>query len=74
MDVADDAEGRVVIFSLDNSPLDEEAPPPPPNAGRNGWMRGTSRFLEALDSRYAAAFVAAVLVGVLVVGLLLTRR
>ena len=75
MDVADDADGRVAIFSVEESPPDPGAAQSAPDARPSTATRGAAHRLgAALDSRYAAAFIAAALVGILVLGLLLTRR
>jgi hypothetical protein len=75
MDVADDADGRVAIFAGDGEPAGSGPQRPPPGPGGTGGLAGAGRLLgEALDSRYGAAFVAAALVAVLVLGLVLTRH
>jgi hypothetical protein len=75
MDVADDADGRVVIFAGD-AELAGSMPERSPRApdGRGGLGDATHLFGEMLDSRYGAAFIAAALVAVLVLGLLLTHH
>jgi hypothetical protein len=76
MDVADDAAGRVEIFSIDGDPhvadphVDVEAA-----AGRR-VRDGSSpldRISAALNSRYAAVVIGNVLVVVLILGLALTH-
>jgi hypothetical protein len=75
MEVADDADGRVTIFSVDGiaeagvealaSEVPEPSQPPadePENVG------------VGVDGRYVAGAIAAVLVAVLVLGLLLLTR
>jgi hypothetical protein len=73
MDVADDADGRVAIFSVDGHP--EADPPGGPRPAQRGAFRGaTDRAGVWLDSPYAVPAIAAVLVLILVLGLLLSRH
>jgi hypothetical protein len=71
MDVADDADGRVAIFTVDARSTPER--PPPAAGGTGGVGAPGSRLGEVLDS-YGPAFIAVGLVVVLVLGLLLTRH
>jgi hypothetical protein len=74
MDVADDADGRVAIFTVDVAPARSTPERPPPAAGGTGGVGAPgSRLGEVLDS-YGPAFIAVGLVVVLVLGLLLTRH
>ncbi len=72
MDVADDADGRVVIFAADApaEPLGSPAEPPGP---RPTWS-AADRIGEWLDAPYAGVGIAVVLVMALVLGLLLSRH
>jgi hypothetical protein len=73
MDVADDAEGRVAIFSVDGRP-DADPPGEPLRVQRGSFRRATDRLGVWLDNPYAGAAIAAVLVLILVLGLLLSRH
>jgi hypothetical protein len=74
MEVADDADGRVAIFSLDVASADPE-PAPPTAEHRRDVGGGVGRHLsEALDNRYAPVFIGAALVVILVLGLVLARH
>jgi hypothetical protein len=71
MDEADDAVGRVAIFSIE--PAIELDPPPPP-AGRGSGSALPTRWIGAVaDAPLGAAVVAACLVLLLVLGLSLTH-
>jgi hypothetical protein len=73
MDVADDADGRVVIFSVGGHPqADSPDAPLPPHRG--AFRVATDRVGVWLDGTYAWAVIAAVLVVTLVLGLLLSRH
>ena len=72
MDVADDADGRVAIFSVED--LAEQVPPPPPPPGRGGAASVGAQIGRWLDDAYAGVGVAVVLVVILVLGLLLSRH
>jgi hypothetical protein len=73
MDVADDADGRVAIFSVDGTP--EAAAPGVAMAARHSAVRARAARVGAwLDGAYAGAVVAAALVVILVLGLLLSRH
>ena len=72
MDIPDDADGRVAIFTVDVLP--EE-----PEGGDAGVPRGpfhavVDRLGSWLDATYAGVAIAVVLALVLVLGLLLLRR
>ncbi len=74
MDVADDAAGRVAIFSVDTlHPTTAGGRPPPPPAPP-GWAGPAGRMGALLDSAYAGAGIAVVLVVILVLGLVLGRH
>jgi hypothetical protein len=72
MDLADDAEGRVAIFRVGESP---SAAPAPAGRGHRGGLAATADGLgRLLDGTYAGVGVAVVLVVILVLGLLLSRH
>lgn len=74
MEVADDADGRVAIFSVEDAPIGSPGSRSAPELGHPPH-RGAARSLgKALDSRLAPALLAAVLVLILVLGLMLTRH
>jgi hypothetical protein len=73
MDVADDADGRVAIFSV------EVHPQPAPSGGSPPLHRGPFRVATDhvggwLDGAYAGVAMAVVLVVILVLGLALSRH
>jgi hypothetical protein len=69
MDLADDAAGRVLIFSVDDDgPISPEASYPGP-PGRHAGRLG-----ELIDGRYTVVVAVNVLVVLLVLGLSLLRR
>ncbi|HSP64616.1 MAG TPA: hypothetical protein VLO10_00360 [Candidatus Deferrimicrobium sp.] len=69
MDLPDDADGRVAIFTVDE-PIDELPP-----AGAGGGSHGTLGRLGAwMDAAYAGVAIAVLLAVVLALGLLLLRR
>jgi hypothetical protein len=70
MELPDDAEGRIVIFTVGDSP---QAAPSPSLPGRRRLGRAGDRVAAGLDSRYVAPALAAVLVLLLLLGLLLKR-
>lgn len=72
MDLADDADGRVAIFTIDTSPaLPGELTP---NV-RRGWIHAVrDQVAASLDHPYAGVGVAAALLVILALGLLLLRR
>jgi hypothetical protein len=74
MEVADDAEGRVAIFSIDVGSADPETVPPTVDRPHEGQGGAGRRLGEALDSRYAPVFIGAALVIILVLGLVLARH
>ena len=73
MDVADDAEGRVAIFSVDASarPDTSQTPPPPAAPASAG---PAERLGALLDGAYAGVAIAVALVVILVLGLALGRH
>jgi hypothetical protein len=72
MDVADDAEGRVAILTVDTSPA---GPVGPSGVAHRGWKHaGAVRLAGWLDHAYAGVGVAAALLVILVLGLLFLRR
>jgi hypothetical protein len=74
MEVADDADGRVTIFSIDIGSADPETIPPTVERPQEGHGGAGRRLGEALDSRYAPVFIGAALVIILVLGLVLARH
>ncbi len=73
MDLADDADGRVAIFSVGE--LSSTPGPAPPGLAHRGRLAGSTAGIgRLLDGSYAAVAVAAVLVVILVLGLLLSRH
>ncbi len=73
MDVADDADGRVAIFTVDAAPIDPIADTPAPRPRRP--FHATMVLLgRRMDERSAVVAIAVALVAVLVLGLLLLRR
>jgi hypothetical protein len=70
MELPDDAEGRIVIFTVGDAP---EAAPGPSLPGRRRLGRVGERVAAALDSRYVAPALASLLVVLLLLGLLLKR-
>lgn len=66
MDLAEDADGRVAIYSVTDAEPVPAAPPAPSQAA--------ARLGRALDSRWAPAVIGVALVLILVLGLLLLRR
>jgi hypothetical protein len=72
MDLADDADGRVAILTVDTSP---SAPGGLSGVARRGWTHaGADRVAAWLDHAYAGVGVAAALLVILVLGLLFLRR
>ncbi len=74
MDVADDADGRVAIFSVDapDRPDAVATPPPLPHHPRPAGL--AERLGALLDSAYAGIGIAVMLAVILVLGLVLTRH
>jgi hypothetical protein len=75
MQLADDAAGRVTIFSIEESVVTSPAPGPPPDSepverSPTLWNRAG----DALDSPRVPMILAAALVVILVLGLLLSRH
>ena len=71
MDVADDADGRVAIFSVDGPRRASKIAPTPP---RQDGSTAPARLGQMLDSPYAVAVLAGVLVVILVLGLIFSRH
>jgi hypothetical protein len=75
MQLADDAAGRVTIFSIEEAVVTSPAPGPPPAsepAERGRTVR--NRVGDALDSPQAPMILAVALVVILALGLLLSRH
>ena len=73
MQLSDDAEGRVMIFSVEEDAAPAVVRTPDPGAAEGG-ARFRQRVGEALDSPQAPIVLAVVLVVILVLGLLLGRH
>lgn len=73
MDIADDADGRVAIFTVDAPYRASPGGPPPVPVGPQS-ARPAERLAALLDSAYAGVGIVAVLVVVLVLGLLFARH
>ncbi len=71
MDVADDADGRVAIFSIDAAHRLDTGGTPPPPSDLPGPAGTAARLGTLLDSTYAGVGIAVVLVVILVLGLVL---
>jgi hypothetical protein len=73
MDIADDADGRVAIFTVDAAPQDPALDAPA--SGQGGGFHAVEDRLGAwLDASFAGVVIAAALAVVLVLGLVLLRR
>jgi hypothetical protein len=72
MDVADDADGRVAIFSVAEPRRGSRIVSPPP--GPAEATAAPSRLGQMLDSPYAVVVIAVVLVVILVLGLMFSRH
>lgn len=73
MDIPDDADGRVAIFTVEEA--EEAAVPAAPVTSAGGAARSAmTRLGTWLDAPYAGVAIAALLALLLVVGLLLLRR
>ncbi len=73
MDIADDADGRVAIFTVDAAPVDPIADPPAPRPPRR-FHATVDQLGRRMDETSAVVAIAVALVVVLVLGLLLLRR
>jgi hypothetical protein len=71
MDVADDADGRVAIFSVDGPRRSSRIAPTP---SRQDGTTAPARVSQMLDSPYAVVVIAGVLVVILVLGLIFSRH
>ena len=71
MDVADDADGRVAIFSVAEPRRGSHIVSPPPGPDE---ATSPTRFGQMLDSPYAVVVIAGVLVVILVLGLMFSRH
>jgi hypothetical protein len=71
MDVADDADGRVAIFSVAEPRRASQIVSPPP---RPDETTAPTRLGQMLDSPYAVVVIAGVLVVILVLGLMFSRH
>jgi hypothetical protein len=75
MQLADDAAGRVTIFSIEEAVVTPPAPGPPPGSEvAERSLTLWNRVGGALDSPQAPMILAAALVVILVLGLLLSRH
>ena len=74
MEVADDADGRVAIFSVEDATIVSSGSRAAPEPGRPPRRVAARSLGKALDSRLAPALIAATLVLILVLGLMLSRH
>lgn len=73
MDIPDDADGRVAIFTVDAAPQEPEGDALVSGPG-GGFHTALDRLGALMDGPYAGVAIAAVLAVVLALGLLLLRR
>jgi hypothetical protein len=71
MDVADDADGRVAIFSVPEPRRSSQIVSSPPGADE---ATAPTRLGQMLDSPYAVVVIAGALVVILVLGLMFSRH